>query len=166
MQSQAPAVEDVATGTDEPEHSALMKMQDSAAKFRSALLERILQLPDAFQEVLYILRAASPGGTLWAFGKALIINLMMFAVGVPVEREIFAKRIAKRHVTARFLANPQGCSEKMPFLVYRIVMGVVGILVSMAVAYVLGYTIFGSLQDTAMQFTVTLINIGYFLAVL
>jgi small-conductance mechanosensitive channel len=50
----------------------------------------------------------------------------------------------------------------MPFLVFRFFMGVIGILVSMAVAYLLGWIIFGGLEDSAMQFTVTLINIGYF----
>lgn len=162
LRSQALSTPDVNTARSEPEHSALMKMQDGAVKFRSALLERLLQLPVAFQEVLYILRAASPDGTLWAFGKTLIYSLLMFAAGVLFEREVFGKRIVKRYVVARILENPQGFAEKMPFLVYRFVMGVAGILVSMAVAYVLGYAIFGPLQDTAMQFTVTLINVGYF----
>ncbi|MEP2428154.1 MAG: mechanosensitive ion channel family protein, partial [Tateyamaria sp.] len=46
--------------------SSMMRMQDRAAKFRAALVERLLTLPVAFNEVLYILRAASPDGTLWA----------------------------------------------------------------------------------------------------
>jgi len=52
----------------------------------------------------------------------------------------------------------------MPFLVFRFCASVGGILVSMAVAYVLGSILFGGLEDSAMQFTVTLINIGYFSA--
>tara|TARA_R110002049_G_scaffold307712_2_gene509112 strand:+ start:84386 stop:86806 length:2421 start_codon:yes stop_codon:yes gene_type:complete len=146
----------------EPEHSALMKMQDDAARFRDALLERVLQLPVAFNEVIYILRAASPDGTLWAFGKALVLSLVMLSLGVVVERQVFGKRFARRHVVARIKDDPRGYYEKMPFLIYRFVVGVAGILVSMAVAYVLGLVIFGPLEDTAMQFTVTLINIGYF----
>jgi small-conductance mechanosensitive channel len=144
------------------EHSALMKLQERTIGFRTALFERIVQLPDALNEVLYILRAASPDGTLWAFGKALLISLGLFGAGVVVEREVFGKRIARRFVTARVLVNPVGYSEKMPFLVFRFFMGVIGILVSMAVAYLLGWIIFGGLEDSAMQFTVTLINIGYF----
>jgi small-conductance mechanosensitive channel len=146
----------------EQEHSALMKLQERTIGFRTALFERIVQLPDALNEVLYILRAASPDGTLWAFGKALLISLGLFGAGVIVEREVFGKRIARRFVTARVLVNPVGYSEKMPFLVFRFFMGVIGILVSMAVAYLLGWIIFGGLEDSAMQFTVTLINIGYF----
>ena len=162
LRSQQTVAEPSAEEAAEPEHSALMETQHRAVKFRSALVTRLLQLPDAFNEVVYILRAASPDGTIWAFGKALLISLLMLSAGVAVEREIFGKRIAKRFVTSRIQDHPQGYSEKMPFLIYRFIMGVVGILVSMAVAYVIGFTIFGSLQDTAMQFTVTLINVGYF----
>ncbi len=144
------------------EHSALMVMQERAVRFRSALVERVLELPVAINEVLYILRAASPDGTLWAFGRALVLSLLMFAAGYVVERQIYAKRMAKRFVQARIRSAPQGYVEKMPFLIFRFVLGVVGILVSMAVAYLLGAIIFGPLDDTAMQFTVTLINIGYF----
>ena len=142
--------------------SQLMKMQDSAVRFRSALLQRMRELPDAYNEVLFILRAASPDGTLWAFGKALIISLLLFAAGNVVEREVYGKRFAIHFVVARIREDPQGYSEKMPWLVFRFFMGVGGILVSMAVAYALGAIIFGPLEDTALQFTVTLINIGYF----
>ena len=147
---------------EEDSHSALMVMQERAVHFRSALVERLLQLPAAFNEVLYILRAASPDGTLWAFGKALVLSLLLFVAGFAVERQLYAKRLVARFVQARIRSAPQGYTQKMPFLIFRFVMGVVGILVSMAVAYVLGAIIFGALDDTAMQFTVTLINVGYF----
>lgn len=167
--NQPAAVADVAPATvqedetTEPEHSALMQLQERTNNFRNALIERVVKLPDAINEVLYILRAASPNGRIWAFGKALMISLVLFGIGAIVEREIFGKRIARRFVTARVMDNPVGYSEKMPFLVFRFFMGVMGILVSMAVAYVLGALIFGAIKDTAMQFTVTLINIGYFI---
>jgi moderate conductance mechanosensitive channel len=146
----------------EPQHSALMALQERTNGFRKALIQRIIQLPDAINEVLYILRAASPDGTLWAFGKALLYSLILFAIGAIVELQIFARYFARQFVTSRVLEKPVGYGEKMPFLVFRFFMGVIGILVSMAVAYMLGAIIFGSLEDTAMQFTVTLINIGYF----
>jgi small-conductance mechanosensitive channel len=41
---------------------------------------------------------------------------------------------------------------------------VIGILVSMLVAYVIGKTFFGPVEDVAIQFTITLINIAYFLS--
>ncbi|OAN73461.1 mechanosensitive ion channel protein MscS [Sulfitobacter sp. EhC04] len=158
------ATTDAAEPTAEQEEakSPLMAAQDRATRFRAALVERLLLLPNAFNEVAYILRAASPDGTIWAFGKALLLCLALFAVGALFERYVFGMRIARGFVTARVQENPRGYVEKMPFLVMRFAIGVIGILVSMLIAYVLGFLVFGTLEDTAMQFTVSLINIGYF----
>jgi len=144
------------------ETSPLMHLQERGNQFRTALIERIVQLPDAINEVIYILRAASPDGTLWAFGETLLVALALFAVGAVVEVELFGKRMVRGFVTAKVQANPVGYTEKMPFLVLRFFMGIIGVLVSMVVAYILGTLLFGPLEDTAIQFTVTLINIGYF----
>ena len=161
----------VLTQVSEPDHSpsdpgsgsTLMAIQDDAVAFRSALFDRLLNLPAAFNEVAFILRAASPDGTIFAYVQALLTSLALFAAGMVFEIQIFGKRIAKRFVVARIRENPVGYSEKMPFLVFRFCFGVVGILLSMAVAYVLGFIIFGPLQDSALQFTISLINVGYFL---
>ncbi len=145
-----------------PEGSALMKIQDQTVRFRAALIDRLRQLPDAVNEVLFILRAASPDGTLTAFGKALLFSLLLFAAGAVFEHLVFYKRIIGKSLVARIKDDPQGYVEKMPFLVFRFLAGVAGILVSMVMAYILGYLLFPPLTDTALQFTVTLINIGYF----
>lgn len=142
--------------------SALMKAQENADLFRDALIERLSQLPVAVNEVLYILRAASPDGTIMRFIKILGLSLLLFAIGVVVEREVFGKRLVKRFVTSRVMAAPSGYAQKMPFLVFRFFMGVIGILVSMSVAYVIGVIFFPPIEDSAEQFTITLINAGYF----
>ena len=157
-----PAAQDEAPAEVVMDASSLMKAQESADRFRDALLERLGELPTAINEVLYILRAASPDGTIMIFAKMLVYSLLLFGVGVLVEREIFGKRIATRFVVSRVRQNPVGYAEKMPFLVFRFFMGLIGILVSMAVAYVLGAAFLPPLEDSAAQFTVTLINIGYF----
>lgn len=159
-QTGTPSTENDAPGSG----STLMAMQDDAVAFRTALVDRLLNLPVAFNEVAYILRATSPDGTIFAYVKALLISMGLFAVGMVFEAQVFGRRIAKGFVVARIHDAPEGYVEKMPFLVFRFFMGVVGTLVSMAVAYLLGAIIFGPLEDAAMQFTVTLINIGYFLA--
>ncbi|MEW9921608.1 mechanosensitive ion channel family protein [Marimonas sp. MJW-29] len=151
----------VASGA-EGEASRLMRIQDRVVQFRQALIERLLQLPAAVNEVLYILRFASPDGTLVAFGKVLVYSLLLFGVGVLFEREIYGKRLMRNMTVRRIMDNPQGYTEKMPFLVYRFVAGVGGIIVSMLVAYVIGITIFGTIKDTAIQYTAALINLGYF----
>lgn len=143
--------------------STLMSLQDDAVAFRTVLIERFLDLPAAFNEVLFILRASSPDGTITAYFIALITSLGLFAVGMVAEAQIYGKRIARTYVVSRIRENPQGYAEKMPWLAFRFFAGVVGVLFSMAVAYILGFLIFGPLEDTALQFTVSLINLGYFM---
>ncbi len=144
--------------------SVFVTVQDSIVNFRTNLVRRILDLPNDFNEVLYILRASSPDGTIWAYFEALYTSLILFGIGILVERRVYGRLFAKKYVVSRSQENPQGYSEKMPFLVFRFFMGVLGILVSMAVAYVIGFTIFGPLEDAALQFTVGIINTAYFMS--
>lgn len=150
-------------GPDGAESSGLMQAQDAAVQFRAALIERILDLPNAFNEVLYILRATSPSGQISTFGEVLVFSLGLFFIGWLVERYVYGKRIAVHWVVARTQDAPQGYSEKMPWLVFRFFLGVIGILISMAVAYVLGALLFGPIKDPAVQFTASIVNAGYFL---
>ncbi|WP_420013456.1 mechanosensitive ion channel family protein [Tateyamaria sp.] len=150
----------------EPEPGAgsnLMAIQDEAAAFRTVLIDRFLNLPDAFNEVIYILRATSPDGTIFAYVEVLLYSLALLGVGALFQHEIYGKRIVKRFVVARILENPQGYGGKMPFLMFRFFMGAIGIVVAMAVAYILGMILFGPLEDPALQFTAALINVGFFL---
>ena len=147
----------------ETESSGIMKAQDAAVRFRGALVERSLDLPNAFNEVIYILRATSADGTIWMFFRAFYMSMLLFAIGMVVEKLVYGRRIAIHYVVARTVDNPQGYSEKMPFLVFRFFMGVIGIFVAMTVAYVIGFTVYGPLEDTALQFTAGIINLGYFL---
>ncbi|MEO9683862.1 MAG: mechanosensitive ion channel domain-containing protein [Tateyamaria sp.] len=139
----------------------LISVQDSAAAFRTALVTRFLQLPSAFSEVLQILRSSSPDGTIFAYVKVLLLSLLLLGLGILFQHYVYGKHMAKRFVVARIRENPHGYAEKMPFLIFRFFMGVIGILLSIAVAYVLGSIFFGPLKDPSLQFTATLINVGY-----
>ncbi len=152
---------DAANGDSEREMSGLMAMQDEAVRFRRDLKRMLKTMPNSFTEVEYILRASSPDGNISTFFKTLLWSLLFFAIGMVVEREIYGRRFAKKYVIARVKENPIGYTEKLPFLVYRFFVGVGGILVSMLVAYGLGYAIFGEETDTAMQFTITVIFVAY-----
>ncbi|MEE4187130.1 MAG: mechanosensitive ion channel family protein [Roseobacter sp.] len=144
--------------------SWFVRAQDGLVRFRADLISRVLGLPNDFNEVIYILRATSPDGTIWAYFASLYTSLFLFGIGMVVEKQIYGKRVAKKYVVARSKDDPEGYSEKMPFLVFRFFMGVIGILVSMATAYVIGFLFFGPLDDPAMQFTVGVINTAYFLS--
>jgi small-conductance mechanosensitive channel len=78
--------------------------------------------------------------------------------------EIYGKRIAKRLVVARIKENPVGYREKMPFLVYRFVMGIGGTIFAMLMALIVGYLFFGEAEDISIQFTVTAIFTAFFLS--
>lgn len=141
--------------------ASLMEMQDEAVQFRKTLRKMLGRMPGSFIEVSYILRASSPDGKISTYFIALLWSLAFFSAGMLVERQLYGKRIARRFVVARVMENPVGYSDKLPFLFYRFFMGVVGILVSMVVAYVLGVAILGEATDTAMQFTFAVIFAAY-----
>ncbi|QBF30674.1 mechanosensitive ion channel family protein [Thalassococcus sp. S3] len=144
--------------------SELMKVQARTQAFRETLEERLAAFPDSVDEVAYILRATSPDGRIMTYVEALFWSVILFAVGRVVTVEIYGKRFARRFVVARILENPQGYREKMPFLVFRFIMGIGGTLVTMLVAYVLGSLIFGPVEDLSLQFTITAIYVTFFLA--
>jgi small-conductance mechanosensitive channel len=141
--------------------SNLMALQVSTLQFRKTLIKRLKTLPSSFQDVKFILEANSPSGDLSAYVKALFWSLLFFAIGWLVEREVYGKRLVVRFFELRAKEKPVGYTEKLPFLVSRFFLRAIGVLISMAVAYVIGATVFGPLENSAMQFTVTLINIGY-----
>ncbi|WP_456390885.1 mechanosensitive ion channel family protein [Profundibacter sp.] len=141
--------------------ASLMEMQDAAIQFRRTLKKMLRRMPESFTEVTYILRASSPDGRILTFFKALMWSLVLLAVGILVERQIYGKRFARYIVMPRVIENPQGYSEKLPFLMFRFFMGVGGILVSIIVSYVIGSAIFGEEPDTAMQFTIAVIYTVY-----
>jgi small-conductance mechanosensitive channel len=168
-QGQVIAVPGVAAAATEPEPedamagaSTLMKAQDRAAKFREVLRERLQALPNSVNEVAFILRATSPDGRIMTYVEALGYSILLFILGLWLASEIYGKRIAKRFVVARIKAAPEGYAEKMPFLVFRFFMGVIGTLVSMLFAYIIGSIIFGPVNDVSLQFTIAAIYTTYF----
>lgn len=148
-------------GAEDDGMSGLMKVQVSALEFRKRLVKRLKALPSALQDVSIILRASSPTGELRAYVEALFWSLVLFAVGYIVEKQIYAKRFLLRYFELRMKDEPVGYTEKLPFLVSRFFLRAIGVLITMAVAYILGVTFFDPLETSAMQYTVTLINIAY-----
>ncbi len=147
--------------------AVLMAAQSGAVEFRQALIQKFANLPNAFAEVAYILRATSPDGRIMTFVEVALIGLFLLAIGRLFQVRIYGPRLVRNFVVARIRENPSGYAEKMPFLVFRFVMGVGGTISALLVAYLLG-TIFvrpfmaETLDDSAVQFTITLVNVGYF----
>ncbi|MDO6480762.1 mechanosensitive ion channel family protein [Shimia thalassica] len=139
----------------------IMKGQKRADDFRKVFKDRMEALPAAVNEVLFVLRASSPDGQIFTFAKTLMWTLALLAVGILFEREIFGKRLARGFVVSRIQENPHGYSEKLPFLVFRFFAGCIGVMVSVLVASVLGTMLFGSTEDTAIEFTILTIVAAY-----
>ncbi len=148
----------------ESDSTLLMRAQSEVDEVRSILRQRLDALPAAVNEVKFILRASSPDGTIFAFFKTLLWCLLFLALGAMSERRIYGPRIAARFVMPLIKEDPQGYSEKLPFLVIRFLGGLTGVAFSMVVAAVLGIAvalILGAEEDTAIQFTLISIFAAY-----
>ncbi|MCU9837758.1 mechanosensitive ion channel [Ruegeria sp. WL0004] len=143
--------------------SQLMKAQSRVSEFVAALESRLAAMPYSVFEVQYILRQTSPDGRIITYLEVLGINLVLLLIGRWLSVEIYGKRIARNYVVSRIKEAPRGYREKMPFLVFRFVMGVGGTLFAMIFAFIIGYLVFGRMEDLSIQFTTTAIFTAFFL---
>ena len=141
-----------------------MKAQERFSKFQESVNSRLQALPYSVFEVQYILRQTSPDGRIQTYVEVLGWNILFLLLGRWLSIEIYAKRIAKRWVVARIKDNPQGYREKMPFLVFRFIMGIGATVFAMLMALIVGYLFFGEAEDISIQFTVTAIFTAFFLS--
>ena len=144
--------------------SALMKAQSEFQDFRQELRSRLEALPYSIFEMKYILRQTSPDGRIMTYVEVLGWSLLFLMIGRWLSTEIYGKRIAKGYVVARIKQHPEGYYEKMPFLVFRFMMGVGGTIFAMVFALSISYLIFGASGDSSVEFTVTAIYTAFFLA--
>ena len=144
--------------------SQLMKAQEQLSKFRESVRSRLEALPYSVFEVQYVLRQTSPDGRIQTYVEVLAWNILFLLLGRWLSIEIYGKRIARRWVVARIKDNPQGYREKMPFLVFRFVMGIGATIFAMVMAAIAGYLIFGWENDISIQFTATAIFTAFFLS--
>ena len=144
--------------------SVLMKAQSRVAAFRAELNSRLEALPYSVFEMQYILRQTSPDGRIMTYVEVLGWSVLFLLIGRWLSVEIYGKRFAKRFVVARILQAPEGYQEKMPFLVFRFLMGIGATIFAMIFAALISYFIFGGSGDPSIEFTVTAIYTAYFLA--
>lgn len=150
------------TGSEQMEHgSRLMQTQSEIRDFSLALETRLAALPVSINEVLFILRATSPDGKIWTYVEVLMWSLLFLAAGMLFERQVFGKQVVQRFVLARIAQAPIGYREKLPYLLFRFLMAIVGVMVSVIVAFLLGLLVHGSPNDKSVLFTVTAIYAAY-----
>ena len=142
--------------------SILMRAQEQGATFRATLAERLEALPNSLNEVAWILRATSPDGRIMTYVEVVAVTVLLLILGRYAASRIYGKRLVRRFVVARIKAEPQGYTDKLPFLVFRFVMGITATLFAMAVAFVAGWLIFGRIGDLSVQLTVAAVYSTFF----
>ncbi|MFY0308727.1 mechanosensitive ion channel family protein [Leisingera sp. D0M16] len=152
-------------GSDAMEQpSVLMKAQSRVAAFRAELNSRLEALPYSVFEMQYILRQTSPDGRIMTYVEVMGWSVLFLLIGRWLSTEIYGKRFAKRFVVARIQETPKGYQEKMPFLVFRFLMGIGATVFAMVFAALISYLIFGASGDPSIEFTVTAVYTAFFLA--
>ncbi len=159
---------DAASNDDHSANSktAVMRAQSQIDDFKSVLSQRLDALPAAVAEVLFILRASSPDGTIFAFFEAFLWTSLFLFIGYIFSGKVYGRRIAARFVVPLIKDAPQGYSEKLPFLVVRFFAGVIGVAVAVAVGLLVAGIVKGPSDDSAIRFTVTTIIAAYVLSML
>ncbi|WP_170416951.1 mechanosensitive ion channel domain-containing protein [Ruegeria atlantica] len=155
---------ETAAGDHMADGSQLMKAQERFSKFRDSMNSRLEALPYSIFEVQYVLRQTSPDGRIQTYVEVLFWNVLFLLIGRWLSIEIYGKRIAKGFVVARSKEDPQGYREKMPFLVFRFLMGIGATIFAMLMALIVGFVFFGEAEDISIQFTVTAIFTAFFLS--
>lgn len=148
--------------------SRMMRGQMKAAEFRQSLESRLEALPYSIFEVQYILGQTSPDGSIMTYVKVLALTVVLLMIGRWASVEFYGKRVARKYVVSRVKEQPEGYREKMPFLVFRFLMGMLGTVFAMVFAMVLG-AVFGEMlighgDDPSVQFTLIAIYAAYFLS--
>ena len=138
------------------QRTGLAKLRSEMDQFKNEAQEFVLLLPDAKREMVAILRASSPDGSLFFFVKMLGFSLIFFAIGYWVTVQTYGKRLVGPWFIARQVENPVGYTEKLPILVTRFLLGIGGTLCVMLIAYILDSLIFGKAKSAA-----ELLSIGY-----
>ncbi|MBB96496.1 MAG: mechanosensitive ion channel protein MscS [Rhodobacteraceae bacterium] len=147
----------------EAEISGLMQTYHTVETFVDRLEERLTSLPVSVNEVLYILRATSPNGEILTYIKVLVYLLILLGLGRLAMVEIFGKRIMRGYVTSRIREKPRGYSEKVPFLVLRFLVGMLGTFFVLIIVSLAGFAVFGNLDDLSVEITVAAVFLAFFL---
>ena len=145
------------------QRSGLAKMRAETELFRNDAEAFISLLPQARSEMLFILRSSSPDGSIFFYVKMIAFSLLFFTIGYYFTRSIYGKRIVGPWFIARQIANPIGYSDKLPILVTRFLLGFIGILLTMLVAYILDSVVFGKAKTQTEMLTIGYIYFAFFM---
>lgn len=158
----SPSDYDTLTMTMPPtQASALMKFQSEVLGFRALMIAKIGQIPDSIKKTEGELRKKSPSGDLQPFVRAIYWSVLLLAFGAWLEQEIYVKRIVTRWLNPSLKDNPVGYLEKIPVLIKRALLKIIGVIISMVIAFFTGSLLFKGTPPESIQFTVAALYLGY-----
>ena len=153
--------EDELSLEEQLQQSFMMNAQERAVAFRTTLRNRIATAPQAMDEVFFILNAQSPSGHFSAYFGILFITLALL---IAAELLVYFG-VVKWFIAPWFFRlqseNPMGYTEKLPILLLRTALALLGLLLVVLVSYVLGFVIYGEAEDGTVRLTVAYIYLTY-----
>ena len=126
--------------------------------FRTRAVAILSDAPGAASAVVTTLEAASPTGRAAYFIGVAVFALLLLAVGQAVNR-LFAVYVARPLFVSQQKAAPQGYLDKLPLLAWRMMLTVLGVVLTIAVAGAIGLVYYDGHEATLT--TALAIFLGY-----
>ncbi|MEM6488149.1 MAG: mechanosensitive ion channel domain-containing protein [Pseudomonadota bacterium] len=127
--------------------SSLAAFEVSLGIFRARLLGIIDRVPDAVAEISSTLRAASPTGRPLHFLGIAVFTALLLMMGRAVG-ELYYAYLARPIFVRLQKPDPQGYGDKLPVLVVRLVLTVIGVAIVVSVAQVVGLAFYSGHKPT------------------
>jgi len=141
--------------------SSLMKAQTEVLKFREILKAKFAELPGSLETTHNELKRKSPTGDLNPYIRALYWSVLLLAFGAWLEHQVYVKHIVARWLKPDLMSNPVGYLEKLPLLMKRAVLKIIGVIISMVIAFSIGALLFNETPPESIQFTIATLYLGY-----
>ncbi len=157
--------EDTPQSAEDPfQGSFLMKTQERAVAFRTTLRNRVARAPEAFEEIIFILNGQSPSGS-YKYYFNILFSTLGFLIAAELVVGLFYGRMLVGPRFARLQKDdPKGYSEKLPILLLRTLIAVIGLVLVIILSYGIGFALFGEAEDGTVRLTVAYIYVTYFTA--
>lgn len=156
-----PEQETALTPEERFQGSLLMKTQERAYTFRTTLRNRVARAPEAMEEVIFILNGQSPTGHYSIYFFILLTTMASLLLSELIVRETFGRRMVGPWFIGLQVANPIGYTDKLPILLLRTLIAIVGLALVVLISYGIGIAIFGESEDGTVRLTVAYIYLTY-----
>ncbi|WP_069298340.1 mechanosensitive ion channel family protein [Neptunicoccus sediminis] len=156
-----PEKTDEQTEAEQYQGSLLMKTQERAYTFRTTLRNRVARAPEALEEIIFILNGQSPTGHYSIYFVILLSTLASLLLSELIVRETYGKRLVGPWFIGLQTPNPIGYTDKLPILLLRTVLAVIGLALVVMISYGVGIAVFGESEDGTVRLTVAYIYLTY-----